>query len=153
MICKEYIGRYLKLDNHETLPILLRFHVFFCHACREEIEKMEGLFSGMDGYISFHAPSDFTDRVLAVIQNIELEHAPRKTSPIKYWFIVGFLLVLSTIVIQFAKPNVQVRLFTGGTVDLPLNIIFAAVCALYLVIFIGSHLQEVSEFLKIHRSH
>jgi len=153
MKCKETMQRYLELDNQETLPLAMRLHVFFCHACREEIERLAGLFERMRDFTDGYPSPDFSQRILSLIGAVELEPEVKKTTPLRYWLGVGVLFVVGTIVVQFIKPTVQVKLLSGGVIELPLNIICCAGVMIYLAVFIGSHIEEVSKFLKIRRSH
>lgn len=153
MKCKELMNQYLNLDNQDALPILLRLHVFFCPSCKNEVEQMEDLFNRMEYFAARYSTPDMTEKILSLVQSIELEPEPRKTTPIRYWLTVGVLMFLGTIVIQFAKPSVQVRILSSDMIDLPLNIICCAGLTIFIAVFIGSHLDEVSKFFKIHRSH
>lgn len=153
MKCKELLNQYLSLDNQVNLPILLRLHVFFCHTCREEVEQMEGLLDRMKHYTDGYPAPNMTDKILSLVQVIELEPEGRKTTPIRYWLTAGALMVLATIVIQFAKPSVRINILSSGIIELPLNIICCAGLTIFIGVFIGSHLEEVSKFFKIHRSH
>jgi hypothetical protein len=127
--------------------ILIWLHTLVCQDCVREIKKYEE--SRRILMKDFFPPSpELEDTIMAVIAAEEKQTEADLTSgvlSIRGWVIAGLIILISLATASFSLDFKKLALETGMSFLLPVGITVGIVLTSYCAIFIGSHLDELSE--------
>jgi hypothetical protein len=140
------------LESGEDLPLglhlMINAHLLFCPRCAGELrlfrEARELMKKG------FLPPSpDFTEPLMALIEGETVEEAGESGGffqgfSTKGWVVTGIIILVSLSTSFFGMDFIQVASSQGNSFLLPVGITIGAVLTCYGVLFIGSHLKELS---------
>jgi len=157
MKCSEVLERYYDLDQGDPLPAGIAEHIEACSTCRESISRMNSgthlLSIPYTG--SMHDTPEsrdaFTD---AVMYRIRSDSAPAavKSAPsesLGRWIITGIIIIAALPLASFSQSVQWLHGFLGSSLDFPTNLVFGLLVATYSLLFIGSHLKEISRWLHL----
>jgi hypothetical protein len=140
----EYTG-----DEPLPLPFRLRvrFHSFFCPQCAQEIERFE-LSRDILRSDFFPSAPNFEETVMSRIREEDgMAFTREAEAGISFlgWIITGLVLLFSLVSVFFGTGFGRIVRFEGNSFLLPVGITIGAVLTCYGAIFIGSHLDELTE--------
>jgi hypothetical protein len=146
-------------DDRFSLPVRFRvfLHLLFCHECAEKAKNFEALRDLMR--TSFFPPSpELEDAIMARLPEGDEEaeefsgmvpDVPGGVSTLG-WVIIGFFILISLATSFFGSEFIKIADTEGSSFLLPVGITIGAVLTAYGVLFIGSHLKELSNRFRLH---
>jgi hypothetical protein len=147
-------------DEHLSLFIQVRIflHLLFCRECAEKAKNFEVLRDLMR--TDFFPPSPgLEETIMAKLPEREAEDAaefpgvvpdaPGGVSTLG-WVLIGFFILISLATSFFGSGFVKVASAEGSSFLLPVGLTIGAVLTGYGVLFIGSHLKELSARFRLH---
>ena len=141
--------------EEDSLSILCKtqiaFHIFFCKHCASETKKLEIAQSLLEKDF-FPETFSYEDRVMERIYVEELESMDTESTQgvsFRSWVITGFVILISLTTSFFGVDFIKVATSQGSSFLLPVGITIGCIVTAYGAMFIGSHLKELSEWLKL----
>jgi hypothetical protein len=136
----------------EPLPVLKQIqiwlHVFLCPDCAAKIERLQSARKIMSEDF-FPASPDIEDAVMAKVSAEEETLQPQYEIPAglstRGWIISGLIIFISLATAFFGFDFKALASEHGMSFLLPVGITVGIVLTTYGVIFIGSHLKELTE--------
>ena len=144
MNCKKTVDKFLALDNGESTPFSIRFHVFWCRKCRNEIFDLRRVFDSAKDSAPFSAPADFTDLVMSRIELLEIDYA-RNVSNFK-WFISGAVIFAGIFAISFSSWADWIIERTNPMFGTAIYAVMGLCLTIYSVSYIATHLAALRRF-------
>jgi hypothetical protein len=147
-------------DEHFSLFIQVRIflHLFFCRQCAEKARNFEALRDLMK--TDFFPPSpELEEAIMARLPEGENEDAAEFPAAVpdvpggvstRGWVVIGFFILISLATSFFGFGFIKVADAEGSSFLLPVGITIGAVLTGYGVLFIGSHLKELSARFRLH---
>jgi hypothetical protein len=136
------------------LKIRLGIHFFFCPDCAQEFERFKVMRDILRNDFSPACP-DFEGTLMAVIdreeedaENADLSLVPGGLST-RGWVIAGLIVFFSLATAFIGLDFNYVALKAGMSFLLPVGITIGIVLTSYGALFIGGHLKELSEWLRL----
>ncbi|MDR1211272.1 MAG: peptidoglycan-binding protein [Spirochaetaceae bacterium] len=159
--CCGIIDKIVESSGDEPLPLFFRIRVFLhlllCRECAEKAKNFEALREIMK--TDFFPPSPGLEKtIMAKLPEEAGEEAafpgmvpdvPGGVSTLG-WVIIGFFILISLATSFFGLGFVKVADAEGSSFLLPVGITIGAVLTGYGVLFIGSHLKELSARFRLH---
>ncbi len=127
-------------------PLRLRLHLLRCASCAAEAERMDRALRALKGCYP-PLSLDFSQSIMHAIRG-----APRlEAAPVSFrsWLAVGITLLAATGLAPLGGTFGWVKTAFGSNFLLPLNIVLGLSLAGYCALFIGTHLDEIAEKLKL----
>ncbi|MCL2801510.1 MAG: peptidoglycan-binding protein [Treponema sp.] len=153
MNCSKIMEMYYE-DDENSFSLLNQFqivlHTFFCPHCAEEIENYKSALTIMKEDF-FPAPSAETENSIMTLVNSEQTESSYSPSFIpgvpstRGWVIAGIVLIVSFVTAFFGFDFQKLASESGMSFMLPMGITIGLVLTTYCILFIGSHLKELSE--------
>jgi hypothetical protein len=157
MNCHEVMDAVYEFEGNTALPFFtqlrVQLHLLHCSHCAGEIEKLENTRSIMKGSFLPAPPGGLEERIMRSIAREEpaelFPEAAFKESgagvSFRSWVVTGLVILVSLstsfLVLDFGK----VADHWGSSFLLPIGITIGAVVSAYGALFIGSHLDELSD--------
>lgn len=142
MDCSKVLDR---VYEDEKMPLFMRIriglHLIACDACARKVERYGECREILLGGFMPSAPG-LEGKVMAMIEAEESDASQAAESEVaggfstKGWVIVGLAMLVSLATAFF---------ITGKTYIIPIGITVGIVLTIYSLLFIGSHLKELSE--------
>lgn len=128
------------------LPFSLRLHIFRCPSCAAEAKRMKAAVLVLKGMLP-RLPADFSDAVANALRGAPgLEAAPVS---FRNWVIVGATMLAATGLSPLGADFGWIKTVFGSGFLLPLNIVLGLILTGYCALFIGTHLTEFADRLKL----
>ena len=146
MTCEKASEYVAKKAGDGGYPPLVRLHLIRCRRCAGEAARMEDSIRMMRR--DFLPPSpDFSAAVMSAIRGTPLLEA----APVSFrnWLLVGMTLLAASALSPLGSAFEWVKKSFGTGFLLPLNIVLGLTLAGYCAFFIGTHMKELSERLKL----
>jgi hypothetical protein len=135
------------------LQLRIRFHLFFCPQCAQEIERFELARESLKKDFFYAAPG-LEEAVMARIAGEAGEGDPVRDNPggisTRAWSLTGILIFISLASSFLGLNFAEVAAAGGISFLLPIGITIGVVITCYGAFFIGSHLKEFSERFGLH---
>jgi hypothetical protein len=148
MKCEKIVNKFLELDNGEPTPLSVRFHVFWCAKCRNEIFDLRRKFQSVKGSAAFKAPSGLCDLVMNRIELLEIEYE-QNVSNMK-WLGSGIVIFAGIFSISFSSWADWMISRTGSDFEPFLYGIMGLCLTIYSVSYIATHLSTLRRlFTKV----
>ena len=139
--------------EHEKMPLIMRIriglHLLVCPGCAREIERLE---VGREVLRNDFFPSSpgIEDTIMAMIAAEEeaveaLEARVRSGFSTKGWVIAGVVLLVSLVTAFFSLDFHHIVHDSGMSFVIPISITIGIILTSYGLVFIGSHLKELTE--------
>ncbi|MFP3090516.1 peptidoglycan-binding protein [Treponema sp. TIM-1] len=152
MSCHEIMEKMLEFDG-DKIPLLLRFkialHLLGCGRCSGEMIRYEAARNLLKR--DFFPPSPGLAGI--IMEKIYREEPLTDTAgaiSFRSWVIIGIIVVFSLsssfVGINFGKIAAR----EGSSFLLPLGLTIGTIVSAYGALFIGSHLEELSERFRLH---
>lgn len=144
MKCDKHMNRFLELDNGDHLPLTSRFHLLVCPRCRREVSAMTIELAILRDSAPHYADADLSRIVMEKIFTAAVgeEHF---ISNLK-WIIVGFIMMISTVLIGYSDTTLWLRDHFGPNLIIPLSIVLGLTFSCYAVMFVGTHIDELKKY-------
>ena len=161
LICDKVMDVIFESSCEDEIPLLhrLRFaiHVFFCAHCSEEQRRLRLLKEIQDSDFFPSAPS-FEEKVMErLAEEMQQDEAAADLVSdfpggfsFRSWVIMGLVILVSLTVSFFGIDFFQTTFSRDSSFLIPLGITVGAMLTGYGIVFIASHLKELSEHFKIH---
>jgi hypothetical protein len=129
-----------------ALPFSLRLHLFFCPTCAGEARRMGAALEALRSAPLPAAP-DFVGSVMGAVRLLPA-HEP---APVSYrdWIIVGSIILGAITLSPLSSSLGWIKRAFGSGFLLPLNLVLGLLIAGYCALFIGTHMDEISEKMKL----
>ncbi len=146
MKCERVIQSFLKQDDCRYPSILIRLHITFCSACREEIRNLQKIFVSVHKASPFAMPEDLSDEIMRRI----FKSGPMFENNISSskWFYTGVILFASIILVSYSDSFIWLREHFGRELEIPLNIVLGLAITSYAASYIGTHIEGVKKFAE-----
>jgi hypothetical protein len=135
--------------------LVLAFHTLLCERCAGALRRYECARNLLKtGF--FPLSPDFEDTVMADIYAQsgadETDDAPDTTGgfSIRGWVIAGFAVIVSLTLSFFGRDFLSITALHGSAFLIPLGIMTGIFITAYGLLFIGSHLRELSHRFGLH---
>lgn len=148
MRCELFWERFDRLDAREEPGSAMKRHLAACDSCRDRyalVERAIQLFSE-EGATESAAEAAIEERVMAAVR---LSPRPRREffTP-RDWILVGLVIFLSVILMPFGHDAERLIGIFGLSFAIPLALVSGLVVSVYGVLFIGTHMDEVHDFVQ-----
>ena len=158
MNCSKIMDTVYEYDDN-SMPLLdqmlITVHTFFCSSCAQEIERLQSASTVMKEDFFPELPrlcdnsmSSLEDSVMLKIADeipAQAQYPESGVFSTKGWVIAGLVLMVSLVSAFFGFDFKSLASETGMSFMLPMGITIGIILTVYGVIFIGSHLKELSE--------
>jgi hypothetical protein len=148
MNCERCMERYLETDNRRPLPLIARWHLAKCPACRAEIARAQLARDRVRAAL----PEAGLDRTDAIMASVRLAPRPRREVGIREWLISLLAILVSMAIAPLGANFAWVKELFGSGYLLPFYLVFGIALTVYCVLFIGSHLDSFSERFGIEKT-
>jgi hypothetical protein len=157
--CSGIIDKLVESSGDEHLSLFVQvqifLHLLFCGECAEKARNFEALRElmstgflppspGLEETIMAKLPEEDTAEFSGMVSD-----APGGVST-RAWVIIGFFILISLVTSFFGSGFAKVADAQGSSFLLPLGLTIGAVLTAYGVLFIGSHLKELSARFRLH---
>jgi len=139
MKCEKIIDDFLRSESN-TVPLLIRLHLFRCSQCRQEISDLQNKISELWNDSAYKAPYDMTNQIMQRIALLHEVHS-RDISDGK-WIITWITIIVSIALVNYSESFRWLEKYFGGSFEIPLNIVMGIVVTIYSAFFIGTHLDR-----------
>jgi hypothetical protein len=140
------------------MQIRISLHLLFCRECAEKAKNFESLRELMR--TGFFPPSpELGEMIMAKLSEGEGEDMAEFSGEVSDvpggvstlgWVITGFFILVSLVTSFFGSGFAKIADAEGSSFLLPLGITIGVVLTVYGVLFIGSHLKELSTRFRLH---
>jgi hypothetical protein len=132
----------------------LGIHRLFCRRCAEEVKNLETIRRIMKTYFSAE-PSDIEDRIMERIYKENIDFADMDSEyatgvSFRSWVITGCIILFSLSTVFFGFDFIKIASSNGSSFLLPVGLTIGCIVTGYGAVFIGSHLKELSQWLRLH---
>ena len=139
MKCDNAIETFLKLDNGQSLPLLLRVHLFKCPACKEFINTFQGSLSQLRTDSYSQSKVDFSDAIMNKVQTLN-QPEPHIVGVSNFkWILAGCFIIAGFVCIPFSNYSQTLINYFGTNLELPLYVVMGCAITVYSAIFVMSH--------------
>lgn len=158
MTCRDVIDTLYEYYHEESLSLLKRlqieFHLIFCPPCAGEYKKLEKVREIIKTDFFSAPPPGLEDRIMAEIeQEVSRETIPVVAGvPFRSWVITGFIVLVSLATASLGIDFSRLADTLGTSFLLPIGITIGTIITGYGALFIGSHLEELSERFGLRHS-
>jgi hypothetical protein len=158
--CSGIIDKLVESSGDEHLSLFVQvqifLHLLFCSECAEKARNFEALRELMKTGFLPPAPG-LEETIMAKLPEEEdtgefpgmVADAPGGVST-RAWVIIGCFILISLVTSFFGSEFAKVADAQGSSFLLPLGLTIGAVLTAYGVLFIGSHLKELSVRFRLH---
>lgn len=148
MKCNEAMQIFLQMDNRDSLPFLVRAHMWRCRKCKEEIDALQQSYISLLDAAPYELSRDLSGPIFDKIAN----QCPSYRREMSYarWLVAGFILIASRFAVTFSDTLVELQGYYGGRLDIPLNIVLGLVMSIYAALFIGTHIEELKKLVRLY---
>jgi hypothetical protein len=160
--CCHGIDQIIEYSGDEQVSLFIRvrifLHLLFCRECAEKAKNFEALRELMR--TDFFPPSpELEETIMAKLPEGDEEETAEFSGMVPNvpggvstlgWVIIGFFILVSLATSFFGSGFVKVADAEGSSFLLPVGITIGAVLTAYGVLFIGSHLKELSARFRLH---
>ncbi len=148
MKCDNVLERFMELDDYLDIPFMLRFHLFHCKKCREEVAAMIAAMDLLSTESPYAAPAGLQLIIMNRILGESLSHVG-KVSGTK-WAAVGTVIFSSILLINFSDSFIWLQEQFGSQYTLPLSIVMGLVITAYLSIVVGCNYEAMKKYYQDH---
>jgi hypothetical protein len=156
MNCHDVMDKLFEYHREEPIPFLqhiqIEFHLFHCAHCAEELEKLEQARDVIKTSFFAAPPPQLEDRIMAEIeQEAQEEYIPAAAGvTFRGWVITGLVIFISLATASLGMDFSRLAEALGSSFLLPVGITVGMVITGYGALFIGSHLEELSDRFGLH---
>jgi anti-sigma factor RsiW len=150
------MDKLFEYHREEPIPFLqhiqIEFHLFHCSRCAEELKKTEQVRDIIRTSFFVPPPYQLEDRIMAEIeQETQEAYIPAAAGfTFRGWVITGFVILISLATASLGINFSRLAEALGASFLLPVGITVGVVITGYGALFIGSHLEELSDRFGIH---
>jgi hypothetical protein len=161
MTCNALLDKIYEFDGGGPLPLRDRLqialHVVFCARCAESAARLEAARDMMRAGF-FPPPPDISGSVMDIIRaeafdmTADMPFEEEELSPAVSWggWVITGVVVLFSLATSFMGMDfISVAAVQGASFLLPVGITIGVVVTVYGALFIGSHLEELSERFRL----
>jgi hypothetical protein len=145
MKCELVMKEYLQFDDYKLLPVMVKLHLLCCKKCRLEISSLENALDDIRSTDYYNMNKDMSDNIMHVIKSSRIPYVGNV--PMFNWVSVGIVLISSLILVQFSDALRWLENQFGSNLEVPLNLALGLVISLYLIIFIGIHIEKIKNIM------
>jgi hypothetical protein len=145
--CGKFLDRLDALDAGAGLSLGMIFHARRCPSCASRAAKLDAALRACrsEPGLAREADAEAEERIMAAIR---LLPPPRHDFAIRDWVTAGVVIAVSTLLLPLSKNSGFLRTFFGPGYALSLAIVLGAAVTVYSAFFIGTHLDELQDFLS-----
>lgn len=154
MKCEKMIEYYLKQEQSDYLPLIVRWHMLFCPGCRSEVRKIRNVVKEAGTTSLYKIPVDMSDLIMneILMSNVQYD---KDVSSLR-WFFAGLLIFLSIFLVSYSDSLIWLKGHLGSGLEIPLNLVLGIAITVYAVFYIGTHLEQAKKLVdfinsKIHQ--
>jgi hypothetical protein len=146
MRCEIFLKRLDELDSGRAMSPAMRLHALRCRACAAEAAALGAALGAYRSALAAESAegSAVEDRVMAAVR---LLPPPRQDFAIRDWAFAGVVIAASTLLLPLGESSGFLRTFFGPGFALSLAIVLGIFLTTYTALFIGTHLEELEDFL------
>lgn len=147
MRCDKFLDKLDALDAGVGMSPFMAFHARRCPSCASRAALLD---SALRAYRSESAAATSEDEAAEerIMAAVRLVQPPRQDFAIRDWVTAGVVIAVSTLLLPLSESSGFLRTFFGQGYALSLAIVLGAAVTLYSAFFIGTHLDELEEFLS-----
>ena len=146
MICKIVRAQILRIDNGESPPFYIKWHLKNCPACNGLNLNLQETLANLQRGVAFKIPFNKTNDILNHIYGI---NPAQKHLSYPKWIFPGLMLIFSTILLHFSDYVNWLNQYFGRQLEAPLSLVMGIFLTIYVVIFMGAHSEELKKFWPI----
>ncbi len=139
MKCKKAIDTFLMLDNAESIPLLLKFHIVHCQQCHNEINQLQKAFTLMQSSSSL--PSIHLED--AIMAQVMLQKRYHHTISHLNWIASGLIIFTGIATISYSDALKWMTYHFGIQLVLPLYLVLGCIIAAYISSYVATHLNKL----------
>jgi hypothetical protein len=130
----------------------VELHILFCRRCAEELRLLEQLRRSRETDFFPESPN-FEGPIMEKIYAEEGycgEGEPTRGVSFRSWVITGCVILFSLSTVFFGFDFIKIAASQGSSFLLPVGLTIGCIVTGYGAVFIGSHLKELSQWLRLH---
>ncbi len=139
MKCKKAIDTFLMLDNAESIPLLLKFHIVHCQQCHNEINQLQKAFTLMQS--SSSSPSIHLED--AIMAQVMMQKRYHHTISHLNWIASGLIIFTGIATISYSDALKWMTYHFGIQLVLPLYLVMGCIIAAYISSYVATHLNKL----------
>lgn len=144
MKCEQVISKVYYLEKVDHIPWSIKIHLWSCPSCAKKVQKLQRLFSELQRDAPFKVHEDMAPVVMRIIRN-KSNVSQRKLSP-WFWILAGVFIISGSFSVSFSHYLQWLNANLDGSLEIPLNIVLGLVISSYIIVFIGSHIDEIKNW-------
>lgn len=137
MKCEKAIEKYLTLDNKQSMPLTLVFHLLVCKKCKQEFLELSRAFSTLQK--PPYAIS-LEDTIMPLIMTNKRHY--QKVSNFN-WIAAGLIIVLSIVSISYSDTLRWLTEHFGNQIQVPIYLVLGCIISGYIGSFVASHMKKL----------
>ncbi len=137
MRCEKAIEKYLSLDNNQSMPLSLMFHLFTCKQCKKEIEDLRTTFTALRN------PPYTILLGNEIMQQIMLHKAYYQTVSNFNWIAAGLIIILSIGSISYSDTLQWLSQYFGNKILVPLYLVMGCIISGFIGSYVATHLKKL----------
>jgi len=156
--CRTVIATCFEAEDSGCLPLLTKIriglHLLFCPNCSEELKNLQRNLQCIEEIMKtdfFPFSPDFVNVVMERLLEDETNGSTEVPVgfSIRLWIAIGFFVLLSLATSFFGIDFIRIANAEGLSFLLPVGITIGVVLTCYGALFIGSHLEELSNRFRL----
>ncbi len=162
MTCDRAMDLLIDEDHGEPIPLIdsirLRFHLRSCAGCVAEADRLRSCAAVLVSGFLPPVP-DLADSIMAAVR-LEVaaqavravEEAAEEHVSYRNWVFGGAIIFASLAVFPLGQASGWLVRLLGSDLTFPIALTLGVVLTAYCALFIGSHLDELTERFGLHRA-
>jgi hypothetical protein len=138
MITKMMVKFFLKMDNNQHVPFLMRFYMIISPTCRCEIYRIQDCLTVLKNDAPYHSQRDITKKVMKVVEKESIT-IKQKVSNLN-WAFAGIVLFSGFFALSFSEYFQGLKEQFGDSIEIYLYGVFGIAITVYAAMFIASHI-------------
>jgi hypothetical protein len=133
------------MDNDSRIPISVHLHMLFCGECRRLItllnENLEAIYKNP----SQNMEKDMSEKIMNEVYSSEVKYGQHISA--LQWAVVGFLILISMLLMPFNDYFGWLRYYFGAGLEVPVSIALGIAISIYAITGILSNLEVLKKFV------
>ena len=160
MKCRSLMDKIYDSWGEEELSlsckVRISVHLFFCRRCSCEVKKFQIVQKSLTADffqegLSFESGIESNIMEKIYLETPAWEETESSTGvSFRSWVITGFVILFSLSTMFFGMDFISLAAVHGSSYLLPIGISIGCIVTAYGAVFIGSHLDELSERFGLH---
>jgi len=156
--CRTVIATCFEAEDDCPLPLLAKIriglHILFCPSCPVELKRLRHNLQYVEDIMKtdfFPFPPGLENIVMERLLEDDMKGSPEVPVgfSIRLWIAIGFFVLLSLSTSFFGMDFIRIANAEGLSFLLPVGITIGVVLTCYGALFIGSHLEELSNRFRL----